>query len=461
MTTQQFTRTVRVPVSVETLFAWHERPGAFTRLSPPWNSPRVLEHVGGIRDGARVTLTVHAGPVPTTWRIVHRDYIANRQFVDVMEQGPFAHWVHTHRFTADGPAASVLEDHIEYALPGGALGDAVGGGVASSTLDRVFAYRHAVMLGDLERHAQFAQLPRKRIAITGASGFIGSQLSAFLSTGGHEVVRIGRGAVVPGVTDVSWNPERGELRATDLEGVDTVVHLAGAPIVERWSAAHKRAIRDSRVDGTSLLANTMAKMSQPPRVLVSGSAIGVYGSRADTLLDESSARGNDFLADVVHAWETTTAPALRAGIRVMHARTGIVQGAAGGALSKQLPLFRAGVGGALGDGMQFLSPIGLDDVIGALHFCMMRDDIDGAVNIVAPSALTNNAYTEILARVLARPSIARVPAFVLRAVLGTEMANLTVLASQRVRPRRLIESGFAFRLPTVESMLRFELGLSR
>ena len=421
----------------------------------------MLEHIGGIRDGARVTLTVHAGPVPTTWRIVHRDYIPNQQFVDVMEQGPFAHWVHTHRFTADGPNASVLEDHIDYALPGGAVGDALGGAYAASTLARVFAYRHSLMLGDLARHAQFAAQPRKRIAITGASGFIGSQLAAFLSTGGHDVVRIGRGAVVPGVTEVSGNPERGELRSADLEGVEAVVHLAGASIAERWSAAHKRAIRDSRVDGTSLLAHTLATMSQRPRVLVSGSAVGVYGSRADTLLDESSARGDDFLADVVHAWETATAPALRAGIRVVHTRTGIVQGAAGGALPKQLPLFRAGVGGALGDGTQFVTPIGLDDVIGALHFCMMRDDIDGAVNVVGPSALTNHEYTEILGRVLARPTIARVPAFVLRAVLGTEMANLTVLASQRVAPRRLIESGFAFRLPTVESMLRFELGLSR
>lgn len=458
MNRQRFTRAVRVPVSVETLFAWHERPGAFTRLAPPWNSPRVIEHVGGIRDGARVTLAVRAGPVPTTWRIVHRDYIENQQFVDVMEEGPFAHWVHTHRFSADGPNASVLEDSIEYALPGGAIGDALGSSYAASTLERVFAYRHAVTVGDLARHAQFAALPRKRVAITGASGFIGTQLAAFLSTGGHEVVRIGRGAVVSGITDVSWNPERGVLNTRDLEDVDAVVHLAGSSIGERWSAQRKRAIRDSRVNGTSLLAHTLAKLSRPPRVLVSGSAVGAYGSRGDALLDESSTCGEDFLADVVRAWETATEPASRAGIRVVHARTGIVQGAAGGALPKQLPLFRAGVGGALGDGMQYVSPIGLDDVIGAQHFCMMRDDMNGAVNLVAPVALTNNDFTEVIGRVLDRPSYVRVPAFALRLVLGDEMANLTVLASQRVVPSRLVESGFAFRLPTVESMLRFELG---
>lgn len=458
MTKRVFQRSVRVPVPVEALFAWHERPGAFARLAPPWDAPRVLEQVGGIRDGAKVTLQVHAGPVPTTWRLEHRDYVANAQFVDVMRDGPFAHWVHTHRFSADGPDASVLEDHIEYALPAGALGDAVAGGFAESTLARVFAYRHEVMLADLARHAAFAHRPRLRVAITGATGFIGTQLAAFLSTGGHEVLRIGRGPVAAGRTDVTWNPERGQLDPRALEGVDAVIHLAGASIAERWSGAHRAAIRSSRIEGTSLLAHTLAKLERRPRVLVSGSAIGIYGSRGDEVLDESSAAGRDFLAETAQAWEAATEPASRAGIRVVHARTGIVQGAAGGALAKQLPLFRAGVGGALGDGTQWVSPIALDDHIGALHFCLMRDEMQGAVNLVAPAALTNADYTRVLAGVLSRPSLAKVPAFMLRLVLGEEMANLTVLASQRVVPTRLLNAGFAFRHPTVEAMLRFELG---
>lgn len=459
MTTRVFSRSVRVPVSVQELFAWHERPGAFTRLAPPWDAPRVVSHTGGIRDGAQVELRVHAGPVPTTWRIVHRDYIANEQFVDEMKEGPFAHWVHTHRFRADGPNASVLEDHVEYALPMGALGDAVGGWYAEDTLERVFAYRHALMLGDLARHAEFAAQPRMRIAITGASGFIGSQLAAFLSTGGHDVVRIGRGPIVPGQTDISWNPDRGELDPRALEGVDAVVHLAGASIAERWNASHREAIRTSRIEGTSLLAHTLAQLTRKPRVLVSGSAVGYYGSQGDRELDESSAPGDDYLAQVAVAWEKCTQPAERAGIRVVHSRTGIVQGAAGGALAKQLPLFRCGVGGALGDGTQWVSPIALDDVVGALHFCIMRDDVRGPVNVVAPAALTNNEYTHILADVLHRPSFARVPAFALRLVLGEEMANLTVLASQRVQPRALERAGFVYRLPTLEAMLRFTCGI--
>jgi uncharacterized protein (TIGR01777 family) len=401
---------------------------------------------------------VHAGPVPTTWKLEHRDYIANQQFRDVLVEGPFTSWVHTHGFSPDGPQASVLDDHIAYELPLGGLGDAVAGGFAAGTLQRVFAYRHAVTLNDLERHAEFADRPRMRIAITGATGFIGSQLAAFLSTGGHEVLRIGRGAVRPGVVDVSWDPHRGQLDGRALEGVDAVIHLAGASIADRWSDAHKRAIRDSRVEGTSLLAHTLAGLSRKPRVLLSGSAIGVYGSRGDEVLDEGSHFGTDFLADVGRAWEAATAPAERAGIRVVHLRTGIVQGAAGGALAKQAPLFKLGLGGPLGSGTQWVSPIALDDHIGATHFCLMRDDIAGPVNLVAPDAVTNATFTKVLAHVLSRPALAPAPAFALRLALGREMADATVLASQRVVPGALQAKGFRWRHASLEQMLRFELG---
>lgn len=454
----EFRQRVRVPVPVETLFAWHERPGAFVRLSPPWDRPEVVSHVGGIRDGARVELRVHAGPIPTTWKLEHRDYLANRQFRDVLLEGPFSSWVHTHGFEADGADASILDDHIVYELPLGGLGNAVGGSFAQHTLERVFAYRHAITVGDLTRHAAFADRPRMRVAITGATGFIGSQLAAFLSTGGHEVVRIGRGAVRPGVVDVSWDPHRGQLDARSLEGIDAVVHLAGASIAERWSTEHKRAIRDSRVEGTSLLAHTLAQLDRKPSVLLSGSAIGVYGSRGDELLDERSSFGSDFLAEVGKAWEAATAPAEHAGIRVVHLRTGIVQGAAGGALAKQAPLFRVGLGGTLGSGRQWVSPIALDDHIGAMHFCLMRADVSGPVNLVAPEPVTNEEYTKVLAHVLSRPAFAAAPAFALKLALGAEMAESTVLASHRVIPGVLQRAGFEWRFPTLESMLRFELG---
>ena len=453
-----FEKTLSVPVSVETLFAWHERPGAFERLSPPWDTPTVLSHTGGIRDGARVTLQVNAGPIPTTWQIEHRDYIANEQFRDVMLRGPFARWVHTHGFAADGNAGSTLTDRIEYALPLGVVGDALGGAYANATLERVFAYRHALLASDLARHATFANAPCLRVAITGATGFIGTQLAALLTTGGHDVVRIGRGAVVPGRVDVSWDPARGTMDARALERVDAVIHLAGAPIAQRWTAEHRAAISSSRIDSTSLLAHTLAKLERKPRVLLSGSAIGIYGSRGDELLDERSAGGTDFLADVAKAWEAATEPAERAGIRVVHLRTGIVCGAAGGALAKQAPLFHLGLGGPLASGAQWISPIALDDEIGAIYHCLMRDDVAGPVNLVAPSALTNADFTRVLADVLHRPAFATVPAFALRLALGAEMADATVLASQRVSPTVLQRTGYTFRLPNVEQMLRFELG---
>ena len=456
--TQTFTRSITVPVDVATLFAWHDRPGAFERLSAPWDRPRVLVHEGGIRDGARVVLQVSAGPVSTTWEIEHRDYIQNVQFRDVMKSGPFESFVHTHSFAPSGPVSSTLTDTIEYALPLGAVGTAVGGWYARDSLDRVFAYRHALMAGDLERHAEFAHKPRMRVGITGASGFLGSQLTAFLSTGGHTVIRIGRGEVSPGKVDVNWDPARGKLDPKSLEGLDAIVHLAGSPIAERWSVEHKRDIRDSRVESTSLLAHAITQLSRKPRVLLSASAIGIYGSRGDELLDERSQPGTDWLAQVGVNWERATEPAAKAGVRVVNFRTGIVQGAAGGALERLLPIFRVGAGGRLGDGKQWMSPVAFDDHIGAMHFLLMRDDIRGPVNIVAPDAITNAQFTEVLASVLGRPAFAHAPAFAIKLAFG-EMAEWTILASQRVMPTVLQNAGFRYRHPTLEQMLKFELGL--
>jgi len=460
MSDVEFRRTLRLPVSVETLFAWHERAGAFERLSPPWDHARVVEHTGGIRDGARVVLEVPVGPINTRWVIEHRDYQANRQFRDILLQGPFAKFDHTHKFAADGPDASTLEDYIQYALPMGPLGALAGGWYANRTLDQVFRYRHALLLGDIQRHAQFADRGPMRIAITGANGFIGRQLCAFLTTGGHTVLRIGRGALNPGVVDIPWNLPKGEIDARALEGVDAVIHLAGANIAERWTDDHKRAIRESRVQGTTLISKTIANLERKPRVLLSASAIGIYGNRGDELLDESSTLGTGFLPDVAREWEACTEAAEKAGIRVVHMRTGIVQGAAGGALGKQLPFFRMGVGGPLAGGHDWVSPISLDDEIGAMHFCLMQDTVRGAVNLVCPTPITNGRYTQVLGDVLHRPAFLPVPAFGLHTLFGKEMVDNTILTSLRVMPTVLQRAGFHFRHPTVLDTLRFELGAS-
>ena len=459
MSDQTFSRSLRVPVPVRDLFAWHERPGAFERLAPPWQDVRVLSREGGIRDGATVTLEVRTLGVPSRWTVRHRDYVPDTQFVDEMHDGPFARWVHTHGFAADGAHAAVLTDAVQYALPLDGLGDLVAGGFVRRTLERTFRYRHAVTAHDLARHAAFADRPRLRVAVTGATGFIGQQLCAFLTTGGHEVLRIGRGAVRRGVVDVSWDPARGVLDAASLEGVDAVIHLAGAPIAERWTPEHRRAIVESRVQGTDLVARTIAGLSRRPAVLLSGSAIGIYGAhRGDEVLDESSADGDDFLAETSRAWENATRPAEDAGIRVAHLRTGIVVGIAGGALATQWPLFQAGLGGPLGAGTQYMSPIALDDEIGAIHHVLMDDRVRGPVNLVAPEAVTNAEFARQVGAAIGRPAILPAPAFAAELLFGREMVQATALASQRVRPTVLAAHGFRWAWPTVERMVAFESG---
>lgn len=454
-----FTRQHRMSVPASTLFAWHERPGAFERLNPPWEPVRVVARAGGIRDGARVTVRVPlAGPLGIDWTLEHRDYIEGRQFRDVQVQGPFARWEHTHCVDPDGDAASVLTDRIEYEAPMRWAGGVVVEAAIARSLDRLFAYRHALTEADLARHAAVGGAPR-RIAITGATGFVGSALDAFLSTGGHAVHRIVRGTPDPtrAHPDIVWDPARGTIDAAAFEGMDVVIHLAGASVAERWTPAHRRAILDSRVQGTTLLSRTLAGLTRRPSVLISTSAVGWYGDRGDELLDEQAGAGAGFLTDVAKAWEGAADAARAAGIRVVHPRIGVVLGAAGGALGKQLPIFQFGLGGPLGAGRHWLPWIALDDVLGAfLH--VMHHPVEGPVNFVGPAPVTNAEFTRVLGRVLHRPAVAPVPSAALRLVFGAEMANAVLLSSSRAVPRALEASGFAFRHPTLEGALRFELG---
>lgn len=290
-----------------------------------------------------------------------------------------------------------------------------------------------------------------RIAITGASGLIGGALARSLRADGATVLAVGRSAAA----DVQWDPARGTLDARALDGVDAVVHLAGAPIAQRWTAKRKRDIRASRVQSTTLIARTIASLSRPPAVFISGSAIGFYGSRGDEVLSETSARGSGFLADVVGEWEEAARPAAEAGIRLVTVRTGIVLSVDGGALKELLLPFRAGVGGPVGNGRQWMSWISLRDVVSALRFAM-TGDLRGAVNLVAPEPVTNAEFSRTLGRVLKRPAFLRVPAFALRALFG-EMAGETLLASQRAEPDRLRAAGFAFDDAVLESALRHVL----
>ncbi|MDX1531670.1 MAG: TIGR01777 family oxidoreductase, partial [Rhodothermales bacterium] len=367
---QTFTRRTEMPVPSEQLFDWHDRRGAFERLTPPWQ-PVELARFEGIRDGQRAVIKLGPAPFQLTWIAEHQDYEAGRQFRDVQVKGPFAAWTHTHRMLpADTPGRSVLEDHVEYQLPLAPASEWLGGWKARREFERLFAYRHRVTRTDLAYHAA-AGFRSRRIAITGSTGLLGSALAAFLTTGGHAVVRLVRSREAARRLNRSeqerasyWDPDGGAIDPAALEGVDAVVHLAGEPVYAlRWSAEKKRRILQSRARGTRLLAEALARLERPPSVLLSASASGFYGSRGDSVLTEASQPGDGFLADVCRAWEDATGPAEAAGIRVCHLRIGVVLSPAGGFLKLALPAFRLGLGGTLGSGRQWVPWIALDDVL--------------------------------------------------------------------------------------------------
>jgi uncharacterized protein (TIGR01777 family) len=253
---------------------------------------------------------------------------------------------------------------------------------------------------------------------------------------------------------IYWDPAQGHLSQEQLEGFDAVVHLAGESIAEgRWTAAKKKRILDSRVQGTKLLSETLARLKNPPRVLVVASAIGYYGDRGGEILTESSSRGSDFLAEVCEAWERAAQPAKEKGIRVVHPRIGIVLGKGGGALAKMLLPFKLGLGGRLGSGNQYMSWIALEDLVGVIQFALNHSALNGPVNAVSPAAATNNEFTKTLGRVLNRPTIFPAPAFALKLLLG-EMAQALLLSSANVKPQKLLETKYPFKFAGLEPALR-------
>jgi hypothetical protein len=298
-----------------------------------------------------------------------------------------------------------------------------------------------------------------RVAVTGSTGFIGEAVVAGLTSAGHEPVRVVRHNVPDRVSSIRWDPARGEIDSSGFADVDAVIHLAGEPIAaRRWSQQQKDKICDSRVLGTALVAKTMAS-SDRPRVLVSASAIGYYGDRADEVLSEDSAPGTGFLSDVCEEWEQATAPAEQAGVRVVHARNGMVLSPAGGSLAEQLPFFRFGLGGRFGSGRQWWSWISLDDTLAALLW-LLDTDISGPVNVVSPNPVTNAEYTRILGRVLRRPTLVPTPKPAVWVKLGRELTEALVYASTRVEPAALTAGGFEFSHPDLEPALRHLLDRS-
>jgi uncharacterized protein (TIGR01777 family) len=441
-----------------TVFDWHERPGALERLTPPWGEVEVLHRAGGIRDGGEVRLRVHRGPTSFRWDLRHRDYEHPRQFRDEQTSGPLKSWVHTHRFFARDGGGSRVEDEIDVEPPLGRAGAALGPAFLERELGRLFRFRYRRLFTDLARHAEFRDRPRLTVAITGASGLIGQSLAHFLTTGGHRVVRFVRDSTKVGEGAIYWNPAVGEIDAAGLAGADAVVHLAGTSIgAGRWTDERMRSILNSRVQGTEMIARTLAGMTSGPRVLVSASAVGYYGDRGQEVLAEGARPGSGFLADVCRAWEGATRSAERAGVRVVLLRNGLALSPAGGALGQMLLPFKMGVGGRIGSGKQYLSWIDLDDLVALIVHTIYTTSLSGPVNATAPHPVTNATFTSALGRALARPTFVPVPALAVKAAFG-QLGTEALLWGQRVLPTKATQSGFRFFYEGVEESLRFQLG---
>lgn len=456
MPTVRFQSTI--PARVDDVFDWHTRPGAFERLSPPWEKLTVVRRRGTIRDGDLLEFVIDKWPRRIKWQARHRDYVAGQQFADEQTAGPFARWYHVHRFTAGGPNTCRVDDQIDYKLPLGRLGQYLAGPFAHRMVSRMFAQRHDQLTRDMERHQKFAAAGPQRIIVGGASGLVGQALRAFLTSGGHDVRALVRGPADPASNDITWSPRDGTLEASRLEGTDAVIHLGGAGIADgRWTDERKRVIRDSRVRSTRLLCETVAGLQRPPRVFICASAVGYYGDTGHRAVDESGPAGQGFLADVCRDWEAATTPAVEAGLRVVNLRIGMVLAAAGGALAKMLTPFKLGMGGRVGDGRQYISWISRDDLVGAIHHAIFTDSLKGPVNAVSPEPVTNADFVRTLGTILHRPSAVPLPALAVKLMLG-EMGEALLLTSTRVTPNQLTQAGFAFRDPDLDTALRHELG---
>ena len=453
-----------MPAPQPLLWAWHDSPEAFVRIMPEWER-LIPVQLGGLENGQQTRFKMRLGPLRPTWVAEHFDVEDGHAFSDRMVKGPFGTWDHEHRFDADGTESKVV-DTVNWRLPFHLLSGWTAPLTVMPRIRSMFRFRSDRVRGDLKRIQETSELPRRRVLVTGSTGLIGTQLCAFLFAAGHDVVRLLRKETVlpkhlASAEVVRWNDQTGEVLEGSFEGFDAVIHLAGAGIGDkRWSKARKALIRNSRTGPTRNLAEALAATENPPEVLLSGSAIGVYGNRGEEVLTESSSRGEGFLCDLANDWEGAALPAKEAGIRLVHLRTGLVTTAAGGFLGKQLLPAKVGAGGPIRGGRQRLSWISMDDYVHAVHHLMMVKEAQGPFNITSPNPVNQRTFAKVLGRVLRRPAFAPLPGFVIRLMFG-EMGQELVLEGQHVEPARLLELGFEFQHPDLESCLRHTLGKMR
>lgn len=455
--TSRFTWSSTYPESTAAeLFAWHSRQGALERLLPPWQKNTILSRQGGIAPGGEVTLRLQAGPISFHYRGRHIAWEPGRMFHDIQERGPFASWSHRHSFH-DSPDGSVLEDEVEFALPGHRFLPGWLHRLVDQELSRLFRHRREVLLADLALHRRCSREPL-RILISGASGVLGQRLCPLLTTGGHRLFTLVRRP--PNSADeIFWEPMAGLLDPGKIPAVDAVIHLAGEYIgLRRWSASGKERVLTSRRQGTDLLCRTLAALPRPPRVLLSASATGYYGDSGGSEVAEEASAGRDFISFVCRQWEEATAPAKAAGIRTVTMRLGVGLTPHAGGLARILATGPLGYIRRFGHGDQYISWISNDDMVAAMLHCLATPSLAGPINIVAPEPVTNAAFMATLALLTGRPLLPPLPAPFLRLLYG-QMAAEIVLSGCRASSRKLQDSGFRFRHPTLTTALVSLLGL--
>ena len=469
-TKHSFSSTLKVNHSVERLFSWHENPGAYERLTPPFEPVTVKYRKGSI-DGGEVHIKLPF--IPLIWVAKHHSYKKNVQFMEDQASGPFVgplpfwngSWHHEHLFDKVDEGNSLLTDDIAYDFPMDPFGSIFGGWYTTKRLKQMFAYRRHVTKHDLDSQAKYNGKPLD-IAVTGGSGLVGSGLMPYLTTAGHKVENIVRGRPKKG--QLSWDISKGTI--SSLEGKDAVVHLAGEPINKPlagkipipWTKWKRKEILDSRVKGTKLVAEHLASLNKKPKVLVCASAIGYYGDNGESLLSEDAEKGSDYFSHVVSEWEAAAKPAIDAGIRVVFLRLAPIMSPLGGALQVLSLPAMLGSSPPVAGGKQWWSWVSVDDAVGSIYHSIITDSLSGAVNVASPNPVRQGEWAATLAKVywgkLAKlATLIPVPGFVLKTFLG-EFGDVLALSSIKVDSSKLIDSGYDFRFNDLEDCFRHLLG---
>ena len=441
-----FQNDCRVPFPRDAVVKWYSSSGAFLRLAPSFDRIQAPGLAPGVSDGLVASFDLGVGPFTFEWKSIHK-LESNGDFTDEMLKGPFAKWKHHHQFIADGQNTRLL-DQIQWEGPFLTVFSPFFQGEVNGSLKRNFLFRLRRLIHDLGRHQQYADRPRLKVGITGPTGVIGTALSAFLSTGGHEVYHFVRRPARQ-EREIYWNPKTQEIETAKVKQLDAVIHLAGENVAgKRWSQEFQKEVLDSRVLGTRLLSQTLASFQDRPRRFISASAIGIYSG--------------GFLGQVCEAWEKATAESQgHPYVKVSIARIGVVLTSKGGALKELTLPTLLGAGGKMGPGTQPISWISQDDVIAALYELLMNPNAQEPVyDLVSPKPIQQQDLSRTLAKVLRRPHLFTIPAFVIRAVFG-QMGEEVLLSGQSVVPMGLQRLGFRFEFTDLEDLLRFELGKTK